>query len=70
MTQFVTFEKTSDTLIVKLYGRLDTMNSEKVSDEVDNELNNSKCLNLVFDLEKLEYVSSAGIRLLLLPLCK
>ena len=52
------------TLMVALEGRLDTTTAPKLEEE---ELRGSVdgVSRLVFDLEKLEYISSAGLRVLL-----
>jgi anti-sigma B factor antagonist len=50
-------------LIVLLKGRLDTMTAPTVQDEMEKEFTNEK--NLVLDCKELEYISSAGLRLLL-----
>ncbi len=50
-------------LTVKLEGRLDTTTSPQLEGELGSKLDGVK--DLVFDLEKLEYISSAGLRVLL-----
>ena len=52
-----------DTLIYYLTGRLDTTTSPELEDELVNLSDDVK--KLVFDFEKLEYISSAGLRILL-----
>ena len=58
-------EKVADgtSLTVKLEGRLDTTTSPQLEGELGSKLDGVK--ELVFDLEKLEYISSAGLRVLL-----
>ena len=51
------------TLTVKLEGRLDTTTSPKLEEEFKNGVDGITCL--VLDLEKLEYISSAGLRVFL-----
>ena len=51
------------TLEVKLEGRLDTTTSPKLEAELRGSVDGMTCL--VIDLEKLEYISSAGLRVLL-----
>ncbi len=51
------------TLTIALEGRLDTVTAPDLENELKTALNDVK--NLVFDLEKLDYISSAGLRVLL-----
>ncbi len=53
----------ADELTVIVDGRLDTTTAPQFEDEVRSSLDNIK--TLVFDFEKLEYISSAGLRVLL-----
>ena len=50
-------------LTVTLVGRLDTTTAPDLENELKDALANVK--KLVFDIEKLEYISSAGLRVLL-----
>ena len=50
-------------LTVSLEGRLDTTTSPQLEDELKSSLDG--VTSLVFDMEKLEYISSAGLRVLL-----
>ena len=52
-----------DTLTVKLDGRLDTNTAPEFQNEVEPLLNSISKLSL--DFEKLDYLSSAGLRVLL-----
>ncbi len=52
-----------DSLEVNLIGRLDTSTSPELESEVTSQLDG--IAKLVFDFEKLEYISSAGLRVLL-----
>ncbi len=58
-------KKTSDggRLTIALDGRLDTTTSPELTKELDSSLDGVK--ELVFDLAKLEYISSSGLRVLL-----
>lgn len=56
-------ESNGSTLILALEGRLDTTTSPQLEKEVSESLENIS--ELIFDLEKLEYISSAGLRVLL-----
>ena len=50
-------------LTVALSGRLDTLTSPELEDKLDEELEGVE--RLIFDLSELEYISSAGLRVLL-----
>ena len=52
-----------DVLSVKLVGRLDTTTAPTLESELSNEM--SKAKTLEFDFSELDYVSSAGLRVLL-----
>ena len=58
-------EKVADgsKLVIKLEGRLDTTTAPQLEEELKGNLDGVK--ELEFDLEKLEYISSAGLRVLL-----
>lgn len=50
-------------LLVKVIGRLDTITSQKLEEALSNNIDG---VNVVtFDFEKLNYISSSGIRILL-----
>lgn len=53
-----------NTTSIALSGRLDTVTSVKLSKELDTILK-AGAVNLVFDFLALEYISSAGLRVLL-----
>lgn len=61
----MTIEKQSDgtQLIISLEGRLDTTTAPMLESELKQSLNS--ITELVFDFSKLEYISSAGLRILL-----
>ena len=52
-----------DILTISLEGRLDTSSSPELEDALDSSLNGVR--ELVIDMEKLDYLSSAGLRVLL-----
>ena len=56
-------ELNGSALKVALEGRLDTSTSPQLEDEMKGSLNG--VTDLVFDMEGLEYISSAGLRVLL-----
>lgn len=49
--------------VIYLEGRLDTSTSPMLEEHVDGNI--ADCQKLVVDMEKLEYISSAGLRVLL-----
>ncbi len=53
----------NDELTISLEGRLDTTTAPALDEELKNSLSGVK--NLVFDFKDLEYISSAGLRVLL-----
>ena len=61
----MTINKTreGETLTVALEGRLDTVTAPQLEGELRTAVNGVK--ELAFDLEKLDYISSAGLRVLL-----
>ncbi len=59
----MTKELTGNTLTIALEGRLDTMTAPELDAEIKNIPQN--VTELILDFEKLEYVSSAGLRVLL-----
>jgi len=55
--------KENDKLTLALEGRLDTLTAPQLDAEIQGKLDSVK--ELVFDFGKLEYISSAGLRILL-----
>lgn len=53
----------ADTLNVAIEGRLDTTTAPQLEEEIKSDIDGVK--ELIFDLENLTYVSSAGLRVLL-----
>ena len=51
-------------IILKLSGRLDTVTSLKLA-EFEQVISKDKITSLILDLKKLEYLSSAGLRVIL-----
>lgn len=56
--------KNNDTVTVALTGRLDTITQESLAKELETVFADEK-VNLVFDIAALDYISSAGLRVLL-----
>lgn len=56
-------EKNNKQLILFLEGELNSTNSSELEDVIKNDLNDVD--DLVFDFAKLDYLSSAGLRVLL-----
>ena len=53
----------NDKLTIALEGRLDTLTAPQLDAEIQGKLDGVK--SLVFDFKKLDYISSAGLRILL-----
>lgn len=56
-------EKSVDTVVIKLQGRLDTTTAPELEKAVNDEGDDFK--KLVLDMQELSYISSAGLRVLL-----
>ena len=56
-------EETNGKLTIILEGRLDTTTAPQLEDELNKSVENAK--SIVFDMDALEYISSAGLRILL-----
>ena len=59
----ITKEKNGNARLVALEGRLDTMTAPELEAELKQELNGVESLEL--DFSRLDYISSAGLRVLL-----
>ena len=55
--------KQDEVMIFELEGRLDTVSAPALQDAVDEEIGDAAAF--VFDFKRLEYLSSAGLRILL-----
>lgn len=60
----VTKEKNNGVLVVNVAGRLDASTAPQFEEDVMGDL--ADVMELYFDIENLEYISSAGLRILLL----
>lgn len=56
-------EKNGNALVISLEGRLDTMTAPELEEALKTSLDGVE--DLTFDFEKLDYISSAGLRVLL-----
>lgn len=59
----INIEQNNKQVIIKIEGRLDTMTAPQLEKEI-NSLP-AETTDLVLDMEKLEYISSAGLRIVL-----
>ena len=59
----ITSNKNGSALEIALEGRLDTMTSPELEAELNAKLDGAE--SLIFDFSKLDYISSAGLRVLL-----
>ena len=58
-------EKTDNTLKIVLDGRIDSTNAADVEKQLDDIVNENSFEELIIDAQKLEYISSAGLRIIL-----
>lgn len=59
----ISLEKGKDNAVLKIEGRLDTTTAPQLENEINKLLSETK--NLILDMAKLEYISSAGLRVIL-----
>lgn len=59
----IEIKKTIENTIVEIVGRLDTMTAPSLEKTLNEDIGDTK--NLILDLKGLEYISSAGLRVLL-----
>ena len=59
----INIEKSGEMLTLKIEGRLDTTTAPELEKTINEQSEGIK--DLVMDMEKLEYISSAGLRVLL-----
>ena len=62
-------ERKENTLILKIGGKLDVVNSETLETNLMGHISNGD-LKIILDMEELNYISSSGLRILLLGLKK
>ena len=55
----------NEVLTIFLKGKINSSNSEEVEQEIDEILAKNPFKSLIFDLDELVYISSAGLRILL-----
>ena len=59
----IEIKKTAEATIIEVCGRLDTTTAPSLDKTIQEDLGDTK--NLVLDIKGLEYISSAGLRILL-----
>lgn len=65
MAAKVSFKQSGQTLVLKTTGRIDSNNAPEVEQEIDDIHSGGSFLDIVLDLDGLEYISSAGLRVLM-----
>ena len=61
----IEFRTDKDILYISLEGRIDTSNSVEVENEIKEIRKNNEGMHIVLDADNLEYISSAGLRVML-----
>lgn len=61
----VKFNLENDVLTVFLCGHIDSANAAEIEDKITSEREKTPSDNIIIDAEKLEYISSAGLRIIL-----
>ena len=59
------FKKIRQTLIITPDGELDHHNASAVREEIDQKLSTTKAKNLIFNLNKLQFMDSSGLGILI-----
>jgi anti-sigma B factor antagonist len=59
----IEIKKTSEETIIEIVGRLDTLTAPALDKTINEDIGDTK--NLVLDVKGMEYISSAGLRVLL-----
>ena len=59
----IEIKRNAEETIIELVGRLDTITAPALDKTINNDIEDTK--NLILDLKRLEYISSAGLRVLL-----
>ena len=59
----IEIKRNAEETVIELAGRLDTTTAPALDRTINNDIGESK--NLVIDIKNLEYISSAGLRVLL-----
>ncbi|MDD3267884.1 MAG: anti-sigma F factor antagonist [Syntrophomonadaceae bacterium] len=54
-----------NTLVVKVKGELDMVIAERVRDEIDNRITENQIKNLILNLEKVTFIDSSGLGLII-----
>ena len=59
----IEIKKNADELIIEIAGRLDTITAPELEKTINEEIGDAK--KLILDVKAMEYISSAGLRVLL-----
>ncbi len=59
------FEEKDSHLIISIDGKLDSLNARQVQKQIEEKLEENE-FDVIFNLEKLEYMTSAGLQVILM----
>ena len=59
----IEIKKNADEVVIQICGRLDTITAPTLDKTINEEIGDTK--NLILDMKSMEYISSAGLRVLL-----
>ncbi len=63
--EMIQVEDNNKVMIIYLSGKIDSNNSQDLYEEIIEKLNNIEHKDIAFDMEKVDYISSAGLRIFL-----
>jgi len=59
------FKQVRNTLIVRIEGELDMLGAEKIRSDIDKKIDHTEIKNLILNLEKVSFIDSSGLGVIL-----